>query len=107
MVDWSISDVMQRYHKVRPPFIWQNGNTHLSFAQVEEAMSHVCCLKKTCTDSEWPSLIKGQAIDQRLMAELERLLAIVKTEEMSENEVGEELLARASSLLAQLRKLER
>ena len=41
------------------------------------------------------------------MAELERLLAIVKTEEMSENEVGEELLARASSLLAQLRKLER
>ena len=41
------------------------------------------------------------------MAELERLMEVVKTEKLTEKEVGEELLSRASTLLTQLRKLER
>ena len=56
---WSIDDVMRRYHQLRPPFIWQKGNTHLSFAQVKEAMNHACAMKKLCDTAEWPTLIKG------------------------------------------------
>jgi len=54
---WSVADATLTYHKLRPPFIWQKGDTHLSFAQVKEAMKHVCLKKTACTDTEWPSLI--------------------------------------------------
>ena len=46
-------------------------------------------------------------MDKRLLAELERLLEVVKSEKMTSGEIGEELLNRASTLMAQLRKLER
>ena len=46
-------------------------------------------------------------MDKRLLAELERLLEVVKSEKMTSREIGEELLNRASTLMAQLRKLER
>ena len=46
-------------------------------------------------------------MDKRLLAELERLMEVVKTEKISSGEIGEELLTRASTLLTQLRKLER
>ena len=46
-------------------------------------------------------------MDKRLLAELERLLEVVKTEKMTNGEIGEELINRASTLMAQLRKLER
>jgi len=49
----------------------------------------------------------GEAVDKRLLAELERLLEVVKSEKMTSGEIGEELLNRASTLMAQLRKLER
>ena len=60
---WCIDDVMRRYHKLRPPFIWQKGNSHLSFGQVKEAMKSVCSMKKTCLNDEWPVLIKGIFLD--------------------------------------------
>ena len=46
-------------------------------------------------------------MDKRLLAELEHLLEVVKSEKMTSGEIGEELLNRASTLMAQLRKLER
>ena len=56
---WCADAVMRRYHKLRPPFIWQRGDSHLSMGQVKEAMTHACNRKTICDDAEWPVLIKG------------------------------------------------